>query len=87
MTGVQTCALPICRAAGTENVFGTSPRYEDLDWNGMDFSRAQYDSVIGVDRAAWRQELSMHDELFQRLAWHLPTALTDVRARIASQLG
>jgi len=74
------------KAQGAENLFGVSPRYEDLDWNGLSFTRAQFDSVIGIDRAAWQQELTMHDELFKQLAYHLPKALTDVRARIASQL-
>jgi phosphoenolpyruvate carboxykinase (GTP) len=74
-------------AQGTENVFGTSPRYEDLNWTGLDFSRAQFDSVIGVDKAAWQQELTMHDELFTTLAYHLPVQLRTTRARIAAELG
>jgi len=73
-------------AQGVANVFGTSPRYEDLDWTGLDFSRAQFDSVIGVDKAAWQQELSMHDELFKTLAYHLPAELQATRSRIAAAL-
>jgi phosphoenolpyruvate carboxykinase (GTP) len=74
-------------AQGSENVFGTSPRYEDLNWSGLDFSRAQFDSVIGVDKAAWQQELTMHDELFKQLAYHLPRQLETTRSRIAAALG
>jgi len=73
-------------AQGTENMFGTSPRYEDLNWNGIDFSRAQFDSVIGVDKAAWQQELTMHDELFTQLAYHLPAQLQTAKSRIAAAL-
>jgi phosphoenolpyruvate carboxykinase (GTP) len=74
-------------AQGQENVFGTSPRYEDLNWNGLAFSRAQFDSVIGVDKAAWQQELTMHDELFATLAYHLPAQLRTTKDRIAAALG
>ncbi len=74
-------------AQGSENVFGTSPRYEDLNWNGLDFTRAQFDSVIGVDKAAWQQELTMHDELFKQLAYHLPAQLQTTKSRIAAELG
>jgi phosphoenolpyruvate carboxykinase (GTP) len=74
------------KAQGAEHLFGVSPRYEDLDWQGLDFSRAQFDTVIGIDHAAWKQELTMHDELFRQLAYHLPAALTGVRERIASRL-
>ena len=72
---------------GTESFFGTSPRYEDLDWTGLNFSRGQFASVIGVDRAAWQQELTMHDELFTQLAYHLPVQLQTTKARIADALG
>jgi phosphoenolpyruvate carboxykinase (GTP) len=75
------------QAQGIENVFGTSPRYEDLNWNGLDFTRAQFDSVIGVDKAAWQQELTMHDELFKQLAYHLPAQLQATKSRIAAALG
>jgi len=74
-------------AQGTENVFGTSPRYEDLNWNGLDFTREQFDSVIGIDKAAWLQELTMHDELFTMLAYHLPEQLLTTKSRIAAALG
>jgi len=74
-------------AQGQENVFGTSPRYEDINWNGIDFNRAQFDSVIGIDKAAWQQELTMHDELFAKLAYHLPPQLQSTKARIAAALG
>jgi len=74
-------------AQGQENVFGTSPRYEDINWTGLDFTRAQFDSVIGVDKAAWQQELTMHDELFTTLAYHLPQELQSTKARIAAALG
>src|SRR5246127_1064685 len=74
-------------AQGQEHVFGTSPRYEDLNWNGLTFTREQFDSVIGVDKAAWQQELTMHDELFTTLSYHLPEQLKATKSRIAAALG
>ena len=73
-------------AGGSEHVFGVSPRYEDLSWDGLDFSRAQFDSVIGIDRAAWQQEMALHGELFERLAHHLPEELKATRATIERKL-
>jgi len=74
-------------AQGTEHVFGTSPRYEDLNWNGLSFSREQFDVVIGIDTAAWKQELSMHAELFTTLEYHLPEPLKATKSRIEAALG
>ncbi|MDP4301666.1 phosphoenolpyruvate carboxykinase (GTP) [Leptothrix discophora] len=73
-------------AAGTENAFGVSPGYADLDWSGLDFSAEQFQSVIGIDRAAWQQEMTLHGELFQQLAHHLPQALRDTKAAIEARL-
>jgi phosphoenolpyruvate carboxykinase (GTP) len=75
------------KVGGADNVFGTSPRYEDLRWEGMDFSPEQFASVIGIDRAAWQQELVLHTELFKQLEYHLPTELPATKARIEERLG
>jgi phosphoenolpyruvate carboxykinase (GTP) len=74
------------RGQGDENIFGVSPRYQDLAWDGLSFGEEQFASVIGVDRAAWQQEMRLHDEHFARLAFHLPEALRQVKARIESSL-
>jgi phosphoenolpyruvate carboxykinase (GTP) len=74
------------KASGQENAFGISPRYEDLNWDGLKFSREQFATVIGMDHAAWQQELKLHDELFTQLAYHLPAELTQTKARIADKL-
>jgi phosphoenolpyruvate carboxykinase (GTP) len=74
------------RAAGTENVFGVSPRYEDLRWQGLPFTRQQFDTVIGIDRAAWQEELKLHDALFAQLSYHLPAELPATKALIEQRL-
>ena len=73
-------------AAGAENVFGICPRYADLRWGNLPFTQAQFDSVIGIDRAAWQQELVLHDELFLQLAHHLPAELPATKAKLALRL-
>ncbi|MFO1330422.1 MAG: phosphoenolpyruvate carboxykinase (GTP) [Rubrivivax sp.] len=74
------------RAQGAENVFGVSPRYDDLRWDGLAFSREQFASVIGIDKAAWQQELQLHAELFQQLAHRLPAELPATMKRIEAEL-
>lgn len=74
------------QAGGAENVFGVSPRYEDLPWAGLNFSQEQYASVIGIDKSAWQQELELHGQLFGQLAFHLPAELTATKARIEQRL-
>ncbi|WP_348751554.1 phosphoenolpyruvate carboxykinase (GTP) [uncultured Aquincola sp.] len=74
------------QAQGEEHVFGISPRYEDLSWNGLAFSQAQFQSVIGIDATAWQQELALHTELFDKLAYHLPAELTETKQRLEKRL-
>jgi phosphoenolpyruvate carboxykinase (GTP) len=71
---------------GVDNAFGLSPTYEDINWNGLNFSKEQFQSVIGIDTAAWQQELKLHEELFQQLAYHLPAEMPATKAKIEQRL-
>ena len=73
-------------AGGVEHAIGTSPRYDDLHWDGLAFTREQFDSVIGIEPAAWQQELVLHQELFTQLAHGLPAELPATKARIEQRL-
>ena len=72
---------------GSEHVFGVSPRYEELSWDGLDFTAEQFAKVISLDADAWKQELALHDELFTKLAHGLPQALPDAKTRLEERLG
>jgi phosphoenolpyruvate carboxykinase (GTP) len=74
------------QAQGAEHVFGVSPRYEDLNWTGLDFSAEQFETVTSIDKAAWQAELKLHTELFQQLAHHLPKELPATKAAIEQRL-
>jgi len=73
-------------AGGSENAFGTTPRYGDLNWKGLNFSAAQFEQVTSIDPAAWRAELKLHGELFEQLAYHLPAEMSATKSRIEGRL-
>ena len=52
----------------------------------MDFTPAQFESVTSLDKAAWKDEFALHTELFSQLAYHLPAALVETKARLEAQL-
>jgi phosphoenolpyruvate carboxykinase (GTP) len=72
---------------GEENIFGLSPRFDDLSWTGLDFTREQYQSLISIDRAAWQTEMGLHGELFQQLSARLPAQLLTIKRQIEEKLG
>ena len=74
------------KAGGVENAFGVSPTYEDINWNGLNFTKDQFQSVIGIDTAAWQQELKLHDELFTQLSYNLPAAMPATKAKLEQRL-
>ena len=71
---------------GQDHVTGVSPGYDDLNWTGLDFSAAQWDTVTRIDKAAWLKELELHTELFEQLAYHLPRELGDTKTAIERRL-
>jgi phosphoenolpyruvate carboxykinase (GTP) len=74
------------KAGGSTHAFGISPRYDDVDWRGTDFTPAQFDRVISVDADAWRAELALHAELFKTLAHGMPQALQQARKNLEARI-
>ena len=71
---------------GTEHVLGTSPKYTDLRWEGLDFSEADFEKVIAIKPEEVRAEFKHHDELFERLGERLPTTLRETRKALEERL-
>jgi phosphoenolpyruvate carboxykinase (GTP) len=69
-----------------ENVFGLSPNYKDLNWSGLAFSQDEFNTVTSIDKAAWTDELKLHDELFTQLAYHLPAELSQTKAQLQARV-
>ncbi|MBI5880408.1 MAG: phosphoenolpyruvate carboxykinase (GTP) [Chloroflexi bacterium] len=75
------------RAVSIESPIGWMPRYEDIDWRGLEsFPREQFNALMRVDRGAWQQETLSHEELFVRLYDRLPKELMFLRELILSSL-
>jgi phosphoenolpyruvate carboxykinase (GTP) len=74
------------RAVGQETPIGWVPAYGDIDWTGLDFSRAQWDEVMAVDRKLWRREVIEHEELFLDLHSHLPKEMVYERELLICRL-
>lgn len=73
-------------AKGQEHVFGVSPSYDELNWTGLNFNAEQFQSVISIDKAAWQDELKLHEDLFNQLAYHLPGEMLETKAKIEKRL-
>ena len=74
------------RSIGIETPLGWMPRYEDMDWRGLDFSKEKFDRVMSLDRNLWIKEISTHDDLFFKLYDRLPKEMTFMRELLVSNL-
>jgi len=74
------------RAYGRETPIGWMPRYEDLEWNGLDFPSDRFQQLQAIDRAAWRSEIIQHEELFIDLHDHLPPEIIYERELLIGRL-
>ena len=60
------------RAFALESPFGWMPRYEDIDWTGLDFPETRFREAMAIDREAGASEVRQHEELFDRFLDRLP---------------
>ncbi|MFG6459019.1 phosphoenolpyruvate carboxykinase (GTP) [Roseateles sp. BYS96W] len=74
------------QGGGQEHVFGVTPSYADLNWDGLAFTQQQFDTVTRIDATEWRAEMVLHAELFAQLAEGLPAELPATKARIEARL-
>ncbi|PVV15584.1 MAG: phosphoenolpyruvate carboxykinase (GTP) [gamma proteobacterium symbiont of Ctena orbiculata] len=63
-----------CTGCGpaVESPLGWVPSYESLNWEGLDFDKADFFDIMNIDREIARHETVDQDELFTRFGDHLP---------------
>lgn len=74
------------RVAGKETPIGWVPRYEDIEWTGLSFSKEKFEQLQQVDRTAWKAEVIGHEELFIELHDHLPPEMIYERELLICRL-
>jgi phosphoenolpyruvate carboxykinase (GTP) len=74
------------RTGAVESPIGWMPTYNDLNWEGLDFSQDQFEDIMHVDREIWKQEVTSHDELFGRMYDKLPKEFIFMKELLLSSL-
>ena len=74
------------RGFAVESPIGWMPRFEDLEWKGLDFPAAKFYELMAVGRDAGTAEAHSHEELFDRFLDRLPKEFTFERELLRSRL-
>jgi phosphoenolpyruvate carboxykinase (GTP) len=73
-------------AEAASGPFGTMPRHQDLNWQGLDFDAADFSDIMDIDCDAARRETEAQSELFESFDDKLPAALEEQRQDVAARL-
>jgi phosphoenolpyruvate carboxykinase (GTP) len=73
-------------AYAVESPIGWVPRYEDIDWTGIDFPKEDFIDVMTIHREEWKQELLSHEKLFEKFYDKLPKEFFFLRELLLSSL-
>lgn len=74
-------------ASAVESPIGWMPRYEDIDWTGIEnFTKDDFEKIMTIDREPWKQELLDHEKLFAKLYDRLPKEIYFLRELLLSAL-
>ncbi len=55
-----------------ETPLGWMPRYQDLDWTGIDYTKEQFDRLMRIDTEAFKSQTVAHEQFFITLKNKLP---------------
>ena len=74
------------RASGVECPIGLVPRYEDLEWTGLDYPRAKFQELMRIDREAGVADARSQEELFDKFFDRVPKEMLYERELLKSRL-
>ena len=66
--------------------FGLMPRYNDLTWDGLDFTKESYRKITDIDRAEALSEADAQKEHFAEFGSRLPPAMEQERKALIKRL-
>ena len=74
------------KAQAVESPFGLVPRYEDFNWNGLDFNADQFAALTEISREAGLDEVNDLKVYFEGFGDHLPADIEKQRLAMGERL-
>ncbi|MEQ8195832.1 MAG: phosphoenolpyruvate carboxykinase (GTP), partial [Rhodospirillales bacterium] len=74
------------RVEATESPFGLMPRYEDINWTGLDYDPKSFFELMSIDREEGKSEVQDQKNLFEQFGDHLPDELEQQRLKQSERI-
>ncbi|MCW8919048.1 MAG: phosphoenolpyruvate carboxykinase (GTP) [Gammaproteobacteria bacterium] len=74
------------RGHGVKSPFGWMPRYEDLNWTGLDYGKALFNDLMEIDRGAALSEAETQTDHFKPFGNRLPKEMEQQRQELIARL-
>lgn len=74
------------KGAAKECALGWMPRYEDIDWAGLNFSLADWNALMAYDRSKLKERILQYDQFFIQFYDRLPKELIFERELLVCRL-
>jgi phosphoenolpyruvate carboxykinase (GTP) len=68
-----------------ETALGWMPRYDDIDWSGLEFAKEDWNQLMKIDGETLRTQTLGHEELFLKLWDHMPKEMAWQRDLLISR--
>ena len=74
------------KSAYQESLIGYFPSYEDLNWEGLSFSKEQYSNLFSLQKNHWLLEMHARRDFLVALGERVPRALWEVQERLENSV-
>jgi phosphoenolpyruvate carboxykinase (GTP) len=74
------------RAPAVESPFGYMPRYEDMDFKGLDFPKEKFEAITSISRAEAATEIEDIKTFFEKFGESLPPELEKQRQEFGKRV-
>ena len=74
------------RVGAAESPFGYMPRYEEMDFQGLDFSKAQFEAITSISRSEAASEVEEIKGFFAKFGQALPPELEKQREAFSQRI-
>ena len=75
------------KAEASESPFGFMPKYEDINWLGLEgFSSETFEGIMDIDREAGKKEVAEHKSYFETFEDRLPAEMENQRIAFGKRL-